>query len=222
MGSVSGAGAGGGAASLAELEGIVEDVIDETLPDLVDGRGIKINTATTGQSKPELFIHNLGANSFAPVASTTAETSLLASPFAVAAGDWTVDDYFEFYASGYLTNNSGGDRTFTFKLKLGSQAVYTVVTPALTTNAGTRAWTFDGRFSWVDFIGTRPMGCVNFTLSAAGQTGYDSGNITRVPDPNLYVLTSAFNVDFTVQMSSTAHANLNVTCQNAYLQRKDK
>ena len=208
--------------AISDVETVVTDVMTETLPELQAGRGISLNTSVPGVVRPEMFTHSLGANSFAAVTSTTVETSHLAAPFAVSASDWSVDDYFEFYASGYLLNTSGGDRTFTFRLKIGSQAIYTVTTPNIPTGSGNRSWTFDGRFSFIEFAGTRPMGCVTFTLGGLNNTGYDLGSITRTPDANTFTLTSAFNLDFTVQMSGTAHASLGSLCQIAVLQRKDK
>jgi hypothetical protein len=143
---------------------------------------------------------------------TASEVSLLNATWNLAANTFEIGDMFEFRFTGAVLNNTGSDRTVTFRMTVDGSTVWTFTTPAIPTSASARSYTFDVQNNIASFAGTR-MGTTGFASMTAAGAGTSANLYTFLSMaaslPTVDV-TQVMNVDFLATMS-TASSSFSIT-----------
>lgn len=195
---------------------IAQDAADAAvtaLPELDAGpviEGISLDTSTPG------LIRIAGAAlrpAAVPVASTTTETTVLASPVSVTLD---AEQIVRVTFGCLLVNSTGVDQTFTIRCKVGPLTA-TFTTPPLPSSATPRVALLDATWTTTTFLGTLVgSGSGRLSISDAG-TGVDVASITRAV--GLAALGAGPHaLDLTVQPSASS-GSLSATTTALVLQR---
>lgn len=187
------------------------------LPELANGVGTTINTATVGFVKVDNAFEKLNVPPL-NIVNTATETSVFSSGYSFPANSLALTLFLRSGFSAVMTNNTGSNQNVTFRLKLGGSTICTYAFTAITTSATNRSVRLEIATSFIDYFGFRASGSSNMSIGAAG-SGLDFGTITKHLDTGvLLVPTSAVAYDLTVQFGA-ASANLSLLPLGMYLQR---
>lgn len=189
------------------------------LPEPADGIGSSANTSVPGFLSYDNIVRAASAAP-TPPSNTTAETSLLAATLDFAGGAIVVDQQvFRVEAGGSFTNNAGGTRDLTLRVKAQGNTILAFAFSAVAASASTRSWRISGTFAFRTFSGVRSFGFATAELGAAG-TGVNLGAVTKFAElAPTYTLASTMNFDITAQMSATASPNLSTSLSGYQLLR---
>lgn len=184
-----------------EDAGVAADLVAD-LPELADGIGAKLNTATAGFVKVNRSAKSIAILSGITVTSTTTETAVFTTAMTWPSSDMTVDvSGFSFVAYGTHINNTGSSQNLVLKFKVNTDQLF-AFTLAIPASASSRFWRFQTDFRLISFAGTRASGVGVVTVGAAGGgSGFDLGSM--VSGPVATTLTLGANPVFNV---TTTHA----------------
>jgi hypothetical protein len=172
----------------------------------IDTALLNVDNATTGSI---IIARSYNAAPTATISNSTTETDLASMTLPVS----TAGDYYNLKIFGSFLNNTGGNRTFTIRYKLGATTLISGTSGNITTNAAARAWTADVNL-YIASTSSQVM-TSQFTLGGAGLNTIALTAGITVGSPQLGTatedVTSTKTLVFTGQLGATAATTFTMT-----------
>ena len=155
------------------------------------------------------------------VVNTTTQTSIYS--FSVSADTFGTTKILRTTIRGEYFNNSGANKTLTWRIKLGATTMFAHTTGAIGTKTSTRSWSLIFDIAAINSDAIQKLVGVLFLDDGTSVTtgfgniqGFEADAVGTLGGDATEDTTGALTLDVTIQHSSPAHANTSIKQQIAY------